>query len=232
MEALKQTPSLKSNKKVSFFAGNQFVRTIFEDLVGTQVDDLDHELLVDVQEEINDLMEKICSIMDKVGTEFIITQNQELKRYLHTVKGSAKMAGANKIGGVAHRLETLLEYSERHSIALYQMHNLIAGELEKISFLFNHMGSTLDESRLRWLDLVDLGNDEEEVPVTLTTEKNTVLAEKDFIISAGVEDKKETQPVFSSERLIRVSSCPHANPAKPAGPPTWRYCQGHRRTRA
>jgi len=37
----------------------------------------------------------------------------ELKRYLHTLKGSARMAGLNRVGLIAHQVEALLDDADR-----------------------------------------------------------------------------------------------------------------------
>ena len=109
---LNKKPEIIQSKASLFIANNEFIKTIFEDTVSNVDDEIDDEIYEISKEESDNMLDKIDSLLENISPVFDIVQNNELKRYLHTLKGSVRMAGANKIGAVAHRLETILDYSE------------------------------------------------------------------------------------------------------------------------
>jgi chemosensory pili system protein ChpA (sensor histidine kinase/response regulator) len=62
----------------------------------------------------------------------------ELKRNLHTLKGSARMVGAMRLGELAHQTETHLMENERLDDKVFE---LLATELERINYVVRQMRS-------------------------------------------------------------------------------------------
>ena len=136
-----------------FLAANPFVKTIYEEKVSTVEDELDGELFEIAQMETDELMEAIEVLLENVQSpEINLEQNKELKRHLHTLKGSVRMAGANKVGAIAHRLESLLDYSESRGISLFTMKELLEDELKKIAFMLKNVEVPLSSDNLSWID--------------------------------------------------------------------------------
>ncbi|MDR3411378.1 MAG: Hpt domain-containing protein [Formivibrio sp.] len=78
------------------------------------VDDIDEQLLPIFIEEADELMPVISASLHALaegtgGVEAL----QQLKRSLHTMKGSARMSGAMQLGEAAHRMESRLEDTEQ-----------------------------------------------------------------------------------------------------------------------
>lgn len=70
----------------------------------------DDEIVTMFVEESHDLLESGERCLERWRQEpSDLTQITELKRYLHTLKGGARMAGLDVIGDLSHSLETLLE---------------------------------------------------------------------------------------------------------------------------
>lgn len=74
------------------------------------VDALDPDLFQVFEEEANDLMPKLSAVLRQwVATPGDRQARAEVLRLLHTLKGSARLAGAMRLGERAHRLETVIE---------------------------------------------------------------------------------------------------------------------------
>lgn len=72
-------------------------------------DDIDEQLLPIFIEEADELMPAISAQLHALSNEGGIDELNKLRRALHTMKGSARMSGAMRMGEAAHRMETLLE---------------------------------------------------------------------------------------------------------------------------
>jgi chemosensory pili system protein ChpA (sensor histidine kinase/response regulator) len=187
-----EKPEIKNQSKASLFISkNEFIKTIFEDTVSNVEDEIDEEIYEISKEEADNMLEKIDSLMENISPVFDITQNNELKRYLHTLKGSVRMAGANRVGAVAHRLETILDYSENRKISLNDIIDLLNEELDKINFLMKDPKQSLTKEQMDWLDRKDL-------------EKVANSDVKDETILDTVEDKTNSNANVSVEKLVPV----------------------------
>lgn len=178
----------KSGIIIALLEGNEFIKTIFDEKVSTVEDEIDNDLLEISAMETQEMIEQVERILDDVNDNILnIAQNEEIKRYLHTLKGSVKMAGANKVGAIAHRLESLLDYSETRNIPLFTLKPILEKELEKIIFLVKNPSEVLDAKKLAWLDNVVVKTESISDTTTSTAEVNidnkviTRKEEKQFI---------------------------------------------------
>jgi chemosensory pili system protein ChpA (sensor histidine kinase/response regulator) len=203
--AKEHTPAIKQDNYVVYndekisnlIENNDFIKAIFEEKVSAIEDDIDPELYEISKIEADEMLEKINEIVESIQEDrFDNDQNNELKRYLHTFKGSVRMAGANKLGGLAHRLESLLDYSENRQISLYHIKSLLEKEMEKINFLINHQGALSLEKNL-WLDSLVEVRSTATVHTEITHENST---DKVQPVQETVVVKKEEQ------QYIRVLS--------------------------
>lgn len=150
---------------VQFLSRNEFARNIFDDKISSVEDEVDTEIFEISKMECDELMEKIDYTLESIQEDsFDLAQNQEFKRLLHTLKGSVRMAGANKIGALAHRLESLLDYSETRGISLFKMKDLLLEEVAKINYLIKNPTEILNKQKADWLDGVF---NEEEITSTV-----------------------------------------------------------------
>jgi chemosensory pili system protein ChpA (sensor histidine kinase/response regulator) len=192
------------NKSSLFMIKNEFIKTIFEDSISNIEDEIDDDIYEIAKEDANNMLEKIDTLMESIHPQFNIAQNNELKRYLHTLKGSVRMAGANKIGALAHRLETILDYSENRKISLNEIKDLLIEEIDKIKFLLKNVKQNFTKQELGWLDRKDLTNIEVE-----DINKNTIseiletnkIQEKKLEIITPVK-KEEKQHIKINYELI------------------------------
>ena len=75
------------------------------------VDNLDPDLLPIFQEEAEELMPQLGTALRQwVERPDNSKARSEILRHLHTLKGSARLAGAMRLGEMAHHLETTIEY--------------------------------------------------------------------------------------------------------------------------
>ncbi len=81
-----------------------------DDEASTVHDELDTELLEIFRTEANDLLPSIASHLRTLAAQPNEHEvARELMRQLHTLKGSARMAGAMQLGEVVHHMETRIE---------------------------------------------------------------------------------------------------------------------------
>jgi chemosensory pili system protein ChpA (sensor histidine kinase/response regulator) len=108
-------------------------------------DDLDAELLPIFMEEADELypqlMSELASWREKIDdAEAGQKIARTLQRSLHTLKGSARMAGAMRLGELTHRIEDTLDAAVaqgRHDLAL----------LEELENFFDRIGNSLEKLR-------------------------------------------------------------------------------------
>jgi chemosensory pili system protein ChpA (sensor histidine kinase/response regulator) len=99
------------------------------------IDDLDPQLLPVFLDEADDIIPRIGSALREWRANPEKTQIANLlRRQLHTLKGSARMAGALRVGEVAHRLETdVAETQIRGALTSEKIDQLEAGVDEAVA---------------------------------------------------------------------------------------------------
>ncbi|CDG81431.1 hybrid sensor histidine kinase/response regulator [Janthinobacterium agaricidamnosum] len=112
-------------------------------------DELDAELLSVFLEEGTDLMPKIGEALRTwQKNPHDVSQAQMLLRLLHTVKGSARMAGAMRLGQHAHEIETHIENMLHAGTATPQAFDELLAHYDHAQVLFEQLQQPL-------LDLAD-----------------------------------------------------------------------------
>ena len=108
-------------------------------------DDLDEELLPIFLEEADELYPQLTGELsawrktpDDLGEGLKIAR--KLQRSLHTLKGSARMAGAMRLGELTHRVEDCLDTA----VAAGKQDTALLDELENY---FDHIGNALEKLR-------------------------------------------------------------------------------------
>ena len=82
------------------------------------VDALDADLFQVFEEEANELMPQLAGALRQwVGRPDNRSARSEVLRVLHTLKGSARLAGAMRLGERAHRMETAIEAIEANGLS-------------------------------------------------------------------------------------------------------------------
>ncbi len=121
------------------------VEELAEEPFAFNVDDLDEQLLPVFLEEADELYPQLT---DKLGAWRDNTDNAEeglkiarkLQRSLHTLKGSARMAGAMRLGELTHRVEDCLDAAVaagKQDVAL----------LDELEGFFDRIGDALEKLR-------------------------------------------------------------------------------------
>lgn len=179
------------------------IQVIFEDLVSSTEDDIDDEIYELSKEESKENIEKIYNVLEKSQKDKEDVKN--LKRWFHTIKGSVKMAGANKAGLVMHRLESVMDYCENNNILFDNVETMVKIEIEKVLFLLSNKSQKLSNADINWLDyknVEEIRGDAEEVRENVDEIKN---------IEEVRENKKEDKqyvkiPSHILDRLINEAS--------------------------
>src|SRR5258708_29020531 len=89
-------------------------------------DDIDAELLPVFLEEAQELVPQIAGdLRDWKANPSDGKLADAVKRGLHTLKGSARMAGAIRLGELTHLMESRIERSEEHTSELQSPDHLV-----------------------------------------------------------------------------------------------------------
>ena len=75
----------------------------------------------------------------------------ELRRTLHTLKGSARMAGAMRLGELTHLMESHLAFSDVHGSASPELFETLETALDRIAFVLDRLRSGEANTRLPWV---------------------------------------------------------------------------------
>ena len=171
---------VKDSIQYELFEQNPYLQSIFIDKISTVIDEIDDEIYEIARGEVDEFFLQVENILENIHTDkFDIEKTNELKRILHTFKGSVRMAGANKMGLIAHRLESLLEYAENHNISLFKIKPLLEKEIEKLSYLNNNLNASLSPEKLIWLDsILDV------------VEQNEIVIDEPLAKAVSVKDDK------------------------------------------
>lgn len=172
------------NKKdiTQIIENHQYVKELFSDKVSSVEDDFALDLFEIAEGEIKENLDKVDLILEQPNSNTNIHNLLEVKRALHTLKGSARMVGLNKIGSIAHRVESLLEYAESRNIEMDYFKDIIISETEKINYLLDNKDEVLPKNMVIWLDNIiqDDNNEKElsEITEELKTGDVIVINEK------------------------------------------------------
>ncbi len=180
---------------------NSFIVTIFEEKVSSVEDEIDPDIYEISKEEAEDMFENINALIERNNVNGLnIEETKALKRYLHTFKGSVRMAGANKLGMLAHRLESLLDYVDSRKINLKKIGVILEKEFNKISVLMKNPSMKMDAEKSSWLD--DL------ISKNVKVNNNKVVDVKQDSSFAGSADVSVVEQVKKKEnkQYIRVLS--------------------------
>lgn len=190
-----------------FLLEHDFVTTIFEEKVSSVEDEIDLDVYEISKPEAEEMYEYIFPLLEKIDENGLsINESQELKRYLHTFKGSVRMAGANKLGMLAHRLESLLDYAETRKLNLFRLKPLLEKEMNKVSVLMKDPSQELDAAKLVWLD--EVVNKSAVAHVSLDVNANsegTVTTVENSKVETKTEIK-QTEQKKEQKQYIRILS--------------------------
>ncbi len=75
----------------------------------------------------------------------------QLRRVLHTFKGSARMAGAMRLGELAHRMESRLMVGEEPAAATPALFEALDADLDDIAFLLEGLRAGKSNLELPWV---------------------------------------------------------------------------------
>ena len=154
------------------------------------VDDLDEQLLPIFLEEAAELMPRIGeSLREWRGEPAGVAARDALKRALHTLKGSSRMAGAMVLGESVHALETRIID--------------LAGEPAGMAFL-DDMEAEYD----RFAELIDRLKGGEPAPV-----------EPVAVTEESLEAAPVVEPVVAEAEMVPVAVAPAPEVQAPAVPP-------------
>ena len=122
------------------------------------------ETLLDVTDDIDDtvvpiFLEEAAELYPRAGEELRAWRRNaddntiaaELRRTLHTLKGSARMAGAMRLGELAHRMESRLSVDGPHFAVTPELFEALDTDLDRIGFVLDALREGKSNVVLPWL---------------------------------------------------------------------------------
>ena len=104
------------------------------------VDSLDEDLLPIFEEEGAELLPQLGSALRQwIGSPDKLSARSEVLRVLHTLKGSARLAGAMRLGEMTHRMESAIEYLGSESLQSVQLEPLLT-RFDSLQATFQALG--------------------------------------------------------------------------------------------
>ena len=105
-------------------------------------DGLDDDLFPIFEEEAIELMPQLGTALRQwVGAPANLKARNEVLRVLHTLKGSARLAGAMRLGEMSHRMESSIEQIGTDQIQSVQLEPLLT-RFDALQATFNALGAT------------------------------------------------------------------------------------------
>ncbi|NBW48841.1 MAG: hybrid sensor histidine kinase/response regulator [Betaproteobacteria bacterium] len=131
-------------------------------------DHLDADLLPIFEEEATELMPQLGSALRQwVARPDNLGARSEVLRLLHTLKGSARLAGAMRMGEMGHRMESSIEQLGAEGLQSIQLEPLL-GRFDSLQAAFSSLGE-LPESEAEGVPEIQGSAPLEAVPVTNDT---------------------------------------------------------------
>ncbi len=122
------------------------------------------ETLLDVTDDVDDMvvpifLEEAAELFPKIGDGLRAWRRSpddgatvaELRRTLHTLKGSARMAGAMRLGELAHRMESRLAAEGLQLAATPEVFEALDTDLDRIGFVLDALREGKSNVVLPWL---------------------------------------------------------------------------------
>ena len=105
------------------------------------VDSLDEDLFPIFEEEATELMPQLGSALRQwVDSPDNLHARNDVLRVLHTLKGSARLAGAMRLGEMTHRMESAIEYIGSESLQAVQLEPLLT-RFDNLQAAFASLGA-------------------------------------------------------------------------------------------
>lgn len=157
-------------------------------------DSLDADLLPIFEEEAAELMPQLgAALRQWVEHPGNLSIRNEILRLLHTLKGSARLAGAMRLGEMSHRMESSIEQIGTEALQSVQLEPLLT-RFDSLQAVFAALGKdpALDE--------------EDGVEVAAAPDSGTVPGAAPLLIRPVVHAPLTTTPRNSSNQSVRVRS--------------------------
>ena len=110
------------------------------------VDSLDEDLFPIFEEEGTELLPQLgSSLRQWIDAPDKLSARSEVLRVLHTLKGSARLAGAMRLGEMTHRMESAIEYLGSESLQTVQLEPLLT-RFDNLQSTFQALGAPPEQS--------------------------------------------------------------------------------------
>ncbi len=152
-------PSIVNTQNIDNFVdiyNDPIVIDIFEEKISEITDEIEEDIFLIAKDEVKEKKQQIEEILENTISNVLDKNiNAEIKRHLHTLKGNLRMAGLNKMGAIAHRLESLLDFAENRDLPLIVVKPILENELVKIKYLENNLDIILSKEKANWIDTLE-----------------------------------------------------------------------------
>lgn len=200
VEILPSVVISKQNDDLVNIYNDPIVIDIFEEKISEITDEYEEEIFLIAKDEIEEKKQQIEEILDNTVSNVLDKEiNTEIKRHLHTLKGNLRMAGLNKMGAIAHRLESLLDFAENRDLPLIILKPVLENELIKLKYLENNL-TELSKEKSLWIDTLENKN-------AITENINTIVSKETGVVEAQPiqllkQDDKHTQNVKMTAKTL------------------------------
>jgi chemosensory pili system protein ChpA (sensor histidine kinase/response regulator) len=170
----------------------------------------DDESLADVHDEVDEqvlpiFLDEATELFPQAGEQLRawrrapseVAHAQQLRRTLHTFKGSARMAGAMRLGELTHRMESRLISGDALARATPELFEALETDLDHVAFVLDALREGRSNIALPWLAQGE---------------------EQTLDVAAPVVREPAAAPPIAATPIV-VPIAPHATPPQPVQPP-------------
>lgn len=165
-----------------------------EESKGTE-DDLDETLLPMFTEEAQEILPRLDQLVRELKSsphDKVLIGN--LHRDLHTLKGSAKMVGALKVGDLVHHMETIMSEVEADRLDMDAVLEILENQVDNISAITNQIiNPTAPAVKLVPLVVPTGSNSSNSGPVAVST-------------AMGIHETPEARAELKAQRAVKVET--------------------------
>ena len=190
----------------------------FNEVVSSDVDEGDREILEIFLEEAQELQQELDSVLQAwQETPENLRATEEVQRIMHTLKGGARMGGLTDVGDLAHEFEAWMIKAQQGEVAVdddffthvYQRQDQLAASIERISQSLSQPAETIqlapnDENSD--FSSADTGADSSSVELSDTNvvpfKRNDVIEDAEYTEESADAASTDIVPAQKPEKVL------------------------------
>jgi chemosensory pili system protein ChpA (sensor histidine kinase/response regulator) len=192
--------------------------TSLNDVVSSDIDESDREILEIFLEEAQELQQELDSVLQAwQETPENLRATEEVQRIMHTLKGGARMGGLTDVGDLAHDFEAWMIKAQQGEVAVddnffahvYQRQDQLAASIERIGQSLSQPAESVqlapnDETSDLSVSETSIVSDSVELADTnvVPFKRNEVIEDAEYTEASSDTDSTDIVPAKKLEKVL------------------------------